>query len=122
MYDTTCDQQKAPEHIRLLTELGIASNAPTFLKSQALTLLSGYLQPPPLFRPIVPYNPVPDTNDEEWDRLEPCRGIDLLVLTTVDGEYGGIGKILPTDKESMNLRGIALSVFDVSMPFFTLLL
>lgn len=83
-----------------------------------MQLLSGYLQPPPLFRSVIPYNPVPETNDEEWDRLEPCRGIDLLVLTSVDGEYGGIGKALSTDKESMNLRGIALGVFDVSSHWY----
>ncbi|PVG02529.1 hypothetical protein CPB86DRAFT_697194 [Serendipita vermifera] len=103
---------KAPEHIRMLTELGVASNAPLLLKSQALRLLSGYNQPPPLLSTVTPYIPVPETNGEEWDRLEPRRGIDLLVSTAIDGEYGGYGTVPPTAKESMELRGVALSVFD----------
>lgn len=103
---------KAPEHIRLLTELGIASNAPQQVKAQALRLLSGYNQAPPLLRNITPYIPVPDSNGEEWDRLDACRGIDLLVQTAVDGEYGGLGLAPPTSKESIELRSVALSVFD----------
>jgi hypothetical protein len=58
---------------------------------------------------------VPDTNGEEWDRLDPCRGIDLLVSTAIEGEYGGLGVAAPTNKETMELRGIALSTFDVRL-------
>ncbi|KIM26882.1 hypothetical protein M408DRAFT_16746 [Serendipita vermifera MAFF 305830] len=103
---------KAPEHIRLLMELGIASNAPPFLKTQALSLLAGYNQAPPLFQVITPYHPVADTNGEEWDRLEPCRAVDLLVSISVDGEYSGMALTPPTGKESMEYRGVALSTFD----------
>jgi intracellular protein transport protein USO1 len=98
----------------MLTELGVASNAPLMLKSQALHLLSGYNQPPPLLRIVVPYIPVPETNGEEWDRLEPRRCIDLLISTAVDGEYAGYGTVPPITKESMELRGVSLGVFDVS--------
>lgn len=108
--------QKAPEHIRLLMELGIASNAPPSLKAQALGLLAGYNQAPPLFQTVIPYHPVPNTNGEEWDRLDPCRALDLLVSTVLDGEYGGLGVTAPTGKESMEFRGVALSTFDVSGP------
>lgn len=79
-------------------------------------MLSGYNQAPPLLRTIVAYIPVPESNGEEWDRLDPCRGIDLLVQTAVDGEYGGLGLAPPTSKESIELRAVALSVFDVSLP------
>ncbi|KAG8811533.1 hypothetical protein FRC17_002410, partial [Serendipita sp. 399] len=103
---------KAPEHIRLLTELGIVSNAPPQIKAQALRLLSSYNQTPPFFQTVTPYVPVPESNGDEWDRLEPRRGIDLLVSTALDGEYGGVGVTTPTNKGTMNLRGIALTVFD----------
>ena len=99
-------------------ELGIASNAPLSLKARALGLLAGYNQAPPLFQAVIPYNPVPNTNGEEWDRLEPCRAVDLLVSVALDGEYGGLGVTATTGKESMEFRGVALSTFDVSVLFY----
>ncbi|KAG8869972.1 hypothetical protein FRC20_000520 [Serendipita sp. 405] len=95
---------KAPEHIRLLTELGIVTNAPSQIKAQSLRLLSGYNQTPPFFQTVIPYVPVPESNGDEWDRLEPRRGIDLLVSTALDGEYGGIGVMTPTARDTMGLR------------------
>ncbi|KAG9057789.1 hypothetical protein FS842_004161 [Serendipita sp. 407] len=103
---------KAPEHIRLLTELGIVTNAPSQIKAQSLRLLSGYNQTPPFFQTVIPYVPVPESNGDEWDRLEPRRGIDLLVSTALDGEYGGIGVMTPTARDTMGLRGTALTVVD----------
>jgi len=96
-------------------ELGIASNAPASLKSQALGLLAGYNQAPPLFQTVIPYVPVPNTNGEEWDRLEPCRAVDLLVSTTLDGEYGSLGGTSTTSKKSMEYRGMALNTFNASV-------
>lgn len=110
--------QKAPEHIRLLAELGIASNAPPSLKAQALRLLSGFNQPPPFNRIITPYVPVPETNGEEWDRLDPVRGIDLLVSTALEGEYGGIGVTPTLSRDSIELRSTALTVFNVKPLLF----
>ncbi|TCD69596.1 hypothetical protein EIP91_007018 [Steccherinum ochraceum] len=95
---------------RCLVELGLASNAPAPLKTQALRLL-----PPNLIVPlpqliITPYVPVPDTNGEEWDRLEPGSALDALVELALHGEYNGLfsGK---RSREGLELRGAALGVF-----------
>jgi len=57
---------------------------------------------------------VPDTNGEEWDRLEPVQGIDLLVSTILDGEYGGVASTTGgLGKGDMELRTVALTVFEV---------
>lgn len=56
--------------------------------------------------------PVPDTNGEEWDRLEPASALDALVELALHGEYNG----LHADKrsrEGLELRGAALGVFQV---------
>ena len=34
--------------------------------------------------------PVPGTNDEEWDRLEPASALDALVELVLHGEYNGV--------------------------------
>lgn len=57
---------------------------------QALRLL-----PPNLIIPlpelvVTPYVPVPDTNGEEWDRLEPASALDALVELALHGEYNGL--------------------------------
>ena len=79
-------------------------------------MLSGFNQPPPLRQRVIPYAPVPGSNGEEWDQLNPVQGIDLLVSTILDGEYGGVastaGKL---GKEDMELRTVALTVFEVCL-------
>ncbi|THH31664.1 hypothetical protein EUX98_g2561 [Antrodiella citrinella] len=95
---------------RCLVELGLASNAPILLKTQALRLL-----PPNLIIPlpslvVTPYTPVPDTNGEEWDRLEPASALDALVELALHGEYNGMyGE--KRSREGLELRGAALGVF-----------
>lgn len=79
-----------------------------------MQLLSGFNQPPPLQQRVIPYAPVPETNGEEWDRLEPIQGIDLLVSTILDGEYGGVASTTGgLGKEDMELRAVALTAFEV---------
>ena len=39
---------------------------------------------------VTPYVPVPDTNGEEWDRLEPASALDALVELILHGEYNNI--------------------------------
>ncbi|KAH8110425.1 hypothetical protein DFH11DRAFT_1621277 [Phellopilus nigrolimitatus] len=57
--------------IRCLVEMALASNAPTTLKTQALQLLPTNLNFSFISHILTPYMPVPETNGEEWDRLEP---------------------------------------------------
>lgn len=62
----------------------------------------------------VPYVPVPETNGEEWDRLDPVRGLDLLIQLILDGEYGGvISRTGGISKTEMELRTTALALFEV---------
>lgn len=59
--------------------------------------------------------PVPETNDEEWDRLEPASALDMLVELALHGEYNGLyGDRRLND--ALELRGAALNVFGVSTP------
>lgn len=64
---------------------------------------------------LTPYLPVPETNGEEWDRLEQASALDALVELVLHGEYQGINseKRLRTGLE---LRAAAASVFEVD-PF-----
>ncbi|KAH9925704.1 p115 like vesicle tethering protein [Amylocystis lapponica] len=97
---------------RCLLELGLASNAPTAIKTQALYLLPTNLASLPLGQmSLTPYMPVPDTNGEEWDRLEPASALDALVELVLHGEYGGMLEGERRPKEGMELRGAALAVF-----------
>ncbi|THV06668.1 hypothetical protein K435DRAFT_848745 [Dendrothele bispora CBS 962.96] len=94
---------------RLLIELALSSNAPTSLKTRALKLLPTNFSPPspsPTSSSLgtssssigfslpslilTPYIPVPETNGEEWDRLESASALDVLVELGLSGEYGGI--------------------------------
>ena len=61
--------------------------------------------------------PVPDTNGEEWDRLEAATGIDALLELIMHGEYNG--QDAPRrQKASVDLRATAVSVFEVCLfPF-----
>lgn len=62
---------------------------------------------------VTPYVPVPDTNGEEWDRLEPASALDALVELVLHGEYNGIIDGERRTKEGMELRGAAVAVFQV---------
>lgn len=56
--------------------------------------------------------PVPGTNDEEWDRLEPASALDALVELVLHGEYNGMfGE--KRSKDGMELRAAALGVIQV---------
>ncbi|KAN0137791.1 Uso1 / p115 like vesicle tethering protein, head region domain containing protein [Lactarius tabidus] len=96
---------------RLLIEMALASNAPTRLKVKCLRLL------PPAAAPLLPdliltpYMPVPDTNGEEWDRLEAATGIDALLELIMHGEYNGQDAVR-RQKESVDLRATAVGVFE----------
>lgn len=62
---------------------------------------------------VTPYVPVPETNGEEWDRLEPASALDTLVELILQGEYGGIGQNDKRTKDEIELRAAALCVFQV---------
>ncbi|KAF8588828.1 hypothetical protein K439DRAFT_1334276 [Ramaria rubella] len=97
--------------LRCLLELALASNAPTAVKSQALRTLP----PIPGFSTaiVTPYQPVPETNGEEWDRLEPITALDALVNNTLEGEYGGINDSVGTGKrDALEFRALSLGVFE----------
>lgn len=61
---------------------------------------------------MTPYMPVPDTNGEEWDRLEAATGIDALLELIMHGEYNGQDAVR-RQKESVDLRATAVGVFEV---------
>ncbi|KAA1476980.1 hypothetical protein DENSPDRAFT_874965 [Dentipellis sp. KUC8613] len=103
--------REGPAYVRLLLELALASNAPTRLKVQALRLLpaSAAALLPDLV--LTPYMPVPETNGEEWDRLEAATGIDALLELIMQGEYAGVDAER-RGKEGMDLRAAAVGVFE----------
>lgn len=61
----------------------------------------------------TPYVPVPETNGEEWDRLEPSIALDTLVELILHGEYNGMLEGERRSKEGVELRAAALGVFQV---------
>jgi hypothetical protein len=87
-----------------------------FLLSSALLQCLRLLPPAaaPLLPDLVltPYMPVPETNGEEWDRLEAATGIDALLELIMHGEYNGQGAVR-RQKENVDLRATAVSVFEV---------
>ncbi|KAF7362494.1 hypothetical protein MVEN_00597100 [Mycena venus] len=103
--------QEVSTFIRCLVEIALASNAPTPLKTQALRLLPSNLNFPLSELALTPYCPVPDTNGEEWDRLEPASALDVLVELALHGEYNGLDgeKRL---REGLELRAAAVAVFE----------
>ncbi|TFK65559.1 hypothetical protein BDN72DRAFT_801006 [Pluteus cervinus] len=103
--------QEASTFSRCLIEIALASNAPTPLKTQALRLLPPSLSLPLSEVVVTPYLPVPETNGEEWDRLEQASALDALVELVLHGEYQGVdsGKRL---KASLELRASATIVFE----------
>ena len=60
--------------------------------------------------------PVPETNGEEWDRLEPIVALDALIELVVVGEYAGLGEgdSRQKAKDILLLRTAGDSVFEVS--------
>lgn len=82
---------------------------------QALRLLPSNLAFPLSDVILTPYMPVPETNGEEWDRLEPAAALDVLVELALHGEYNGLygNRRL---KDDLELRGAALNIFGVSPP------
>lgn len=62
---------------------------------------------------MTPYMPVPETNGEEWDRLEPASALDILVELVLHGEYNSILEGERRSKEGMELRATGLGVFQV---------
>ena len=63
---------------------------------------------------LTPHMPVPETNDEEWDRLEPASALDALVELVLHGEYNGLDSKKRL-KESLELRGAGVGVFEVRL-------
>lgn len=63
---------------------------------------------------LTPYMPVPDTNDEEWDRLEAATGIDALLELIMHGEYNGQDAVR-RQKARVDLRAVAVTVFEVCL-------
>ncbi|EMD32978.1 hypothetical protein CERSUDRAFT_118405 [Gelatoporia subvermispora B] len=97
---------------RCLLEIGLASNMPAAIKTQALKLLPTNLSLLPLAHLVLtPYMPVPDTNGEEWDRLEPASALDAIVELVLHGEYNGILEGERRTKDGLELRAAATGVF-----------
>ncbi|KAF5354901.1 hypothetical protein D9756_005524 [Leucocoprinus leucothites] len=97
--------------IRCLVEIGLASNAPTKLKTQSLRLLPTNMNFPLSQLVVTPYMPVPETNGEEWDRLEPASALDALVELVLHGEYNGLDSAKRL-KDGLELRAAAAVVFE----------
>ena len=57
---------------------------------------------------------MPETNGEEWDRLEPASALDVLVELAVHGEYNGLD-VHKRTKDSLELRAASAIVFEVSL-------
>ncbi|KAJ8495910.1 hypothetical protein ONZ45_g12657 [Pleurotus djamor] len=100
-----------PPFTRLLVEIALASNAPTDVKTQALRLLPPHMNFPLSELVVTPYMPVPETNGEEWDRLEPASALDALVEIALHGEYNGLEASKRT-QEGLELRTAAVAVFE----------
>ncbi|KAJ3852008.1 p115 like vesicle tethering protein [Lentinula lateritia] len=100
-----------PLFTRCLIELSLASNAPTALKTQALHLLPANLYFPLPELIITPYMPVPETNGEEWDRLEAASALDVLVELGLNGEYNGMDSARRS-MTGLELRTAAVGVFE----------
>ena len=96
----------------MLIELSFASNAPTSVKVQALHHLPADATPMLPEIVVTPYVPVPETNGEEWDKLEAATALDALIELIMHGEYNGIDAERRA-KPSMDLRASAVDVFEV---------
>ncbi|KAJ4471521.1 p115 like vesicle tethering protein [Lentinula aciculospora] len=103
--------QDSPVFARCLIEIALASNAPTTLKTQALHLLPANLNFPLSELIITPYMPVPETNGEEWDRLEAASALDALIELGLNGEYNGMDSARRF-VSGLELRTAAVGVFE----------
>ncbi|KAL0955683.1 hypothetical protein HGRIS_001907 [Hohenbuehelia grisea] len=103
--------QEVPAFTRCLLEIALASNMPTPIKTQALRLLPTNLNYPLLELTVTPYMPVPETNGEEWDRLEAASALDALVELALHGEYNGLDAA-KRSKDGLELRTAAVCVFE----------
>jgi len=56
--------------------------------------------------------PVPETNGEEWDRLEPASALDALVELAIHGEYNGLDGS-NRSKVGLELRTAAATIYEV---------
>jgi hypothetical protein len=63
---------------------------------------------------VTPYMPVPETNGEEWDRLEPASALDALVEVALHGDYNGLDSA-KRFKDGLELRAAASMVFEVGI-------
>ncbi|KAJ7198467.1 p115 like vesicle tethering protein [Mycena pura] len=104
--------QEVSSYTRCLVELALASNAPTPLKTQALRLLPSNLNFPLSELVLTPYTPVPDSNGEEWDRLEPASALDVLVELALHGEYNSGMDSEKRLKDGLELRAAVVGVFE----------
>ncbi|KAI0031987.1 p115 like vesicle tethering protein [Vararia minispora EC-137] len=98
-------------YTRLLIELAFASNAPTTLKTQCLRHLPADATPMLPEMVVTPYMPVPETNGEEWDKLEVATALDALIELIMHGEYNGLDAE-KRSKVGMDLRATAVDVFE----------
>jgi hypothetical protein len=57
--------------------------------------------------------PVPDSNGEEWDRLELATALDALFELVLHGEYNGIDSVRRA-RDGLELRSAALGVIEVN--------
>jgi hypothetical protein len=64
---------------------------------------------------------VPETDGQEWDRLEARTAFDVLVDIAVNGEYSGVMRG-PLDVMSLGLRGAASAVFEVRLSEISLII
>ncbi|KAF8339336.1 p115 like vesicle tethering protein [Amanita rubescens] len=103
--------QESYTFTRCLTEMALASNAPTRLKSKALRLLPPNANFPLSEITVTPYLPVPETNGEEWDRLESASGLDVVVELALHGEYNGLDSAKQT-RDTLELRTAAVTLFE----------
>lgn len=63
---------------------------------------------------LTPYTPVPDSNGEEWDRLEPASALDVLVELALHGEYNSGMDSEKRLKDGLELRAAVVGVFEVN--------
>ena len=61
---------------------------------------------------LTSHMPVPETNGEEWDRLEAAASIDALLELIMHGEYNELDAAR-RQKERVDLRATAVGVFEV---------
>ncbi|KZT32203.1 hypothetical protein SISSUDRAFT_569242 [Sistotremastrum suecicum HHB10207 ss-3] len=98
---------------RCLIELALASNCPTAVKVKALQGLPTTASAQLATLVITPYAPVPESNGDEWDRLDHTSALSAVVDLALEGEYGGIGQVPDSrPKVALELRAAAAATFE----------